>query len=132
MRGIENDRAWAEAFFARQREEILAAVRAERARARARRRAGIALAAAALLLVLLPWSFLPAPRPGEAPAAATVASTSFDDPLAAYDPWDEPGASLEFPDVPGAGLARFLAGEDPSPAADDGEAPPPAGGARKG
>ncbi len=134
MRGTHDDQAWADRFFARQREEILAAVRAERGRARARRRAGIALSAAAALLVLALWPLLPGGRPGTAtpPTPERVAFTSFEDPLAVYDAWDDTATALEFPDVPGAGLARFLAGEDPAPAPDDREAPPPAGGARKG
>jgi len=134
MRGTHDDQAWADRFFARQREEILAAVRAERARGRVRRRAGLALSAAAALLVLALWPLLPGGRPAvvTAPAVETVASTSFEDPLAAYDAWDDTATGLEFPDVPGAGLARFLAGEDPAPATDDREVPPPVGGARKG
>ncbi|GEM_PF-5256791 len=135
MRGNLDDQAWADRFFARQREEILAAVRTERARSRVRRRAGLALSAAAALLVLALWPLLPGGRPAvtAGSAAETVASTpsSFEDPLAVYDAWDDTATGLEFPDVPGAGLARFLAGEDPAPAQDDPQALL-AGGARKG
>jgi len=135
MDGNELDRAWAERFFARQREEILAAVRTERARRRARRAAGLGLAAAALLLVaaLGPFLRVPSPGPGGPGPAEPVTVATWQDPLAAYDPWDEAEPGLDFPDdAPGAGLARFLAGEDPFPTDTPQEAPPASGGARRG